>query len=316
MRAVLPVLLAIGLSAPIACASAPKPKYARFDDVAYGYSIERSVWSPRAGVWIHVAEVPADPKDTAAATALPIVLVHPWGTNMLIWSDVAPKLATHRRILLLDLPGHGKSGKPPGDYPLRRLAGAVIDAMDDAKMKRGVIVGNSIGGATAIEVGLSAPSRVEALVLIGAPGGAPLPQPIQLAVANGARPRNLETLAPFGYVLAWLTMTPNMPPLADRMLDDLLALRSTAEWPAWSRATSASLREVVRYQPKVEAIRARVLVVQGGNDLVVPAEQGEALARRIPNAKLVRLQTCGHVPEIECPQLLVQEIEAFLSAGA
>ncbi len=291
------------------CATAPaKPKYQSFADVDYGYPGEHTFWSRRSGVVIHAADVDPGKRDR-----LPIVLIHPWGTNMLVWKNVVAKLGGDRRLILIDLPGHGKSGKPSGEYPLRRMAGAVIDALDEAKIDRAVIAGNSLGGSTAIEVALLAPSRVDALILMGAPGGAPFSLPVQSAVRNGARPRTLETLAYEGYVMAWLTMTPNMPPLAERLLDDAIQLRTTSEWQAWARATSSALREVVLYAPQLERIKAPVLVIQGGNDQIVPADLGEALAHRISGAKLIRIDTCGHVPEVECPLLLISAIDAFLN---
>jgi 3-oxoadipate enol-lactonase len=288
----------VALLALAACANG-SPAYRGFGDVDYGYARERTFWSPRAHAEIALAEL--GPED---AGELPVLLLHPWGTNMMIWRDIAPRFAATRRVLLIDLPGHGKSGKPFGRYPIARLAAAARDALDFANVPRAIVVGNSIGGATSIELALRAPGRVAALVLT----------PVRTLVESTSKKTTLATLADVGYTLGWITMAPAMPPLAARMRDDAIALKATPEWIHWARATSSALREVVAYAPAVENVRAPALIVEGDDDRIVPPEYADALVARIPGAKLARLASCGHVPEVECPALLWSSIQPFVSA--
>ena len=150
------------------------PSYEGFEDVPYGYGAARKVWSKRAQLSVHVEEL--GPKDAPA-----VVLLHPWGMSMTVWADVAPKLAASYRVLLVDLPGHGKSDKLASPHPMRRLAVAVVDAVAAAGVDRAVFMGNSLGGATSLAVAELAPERVAGLVLIAAPGGAVLPEPLRRA---------------------------------------------------------------------------------------------------------------------------------------
>jgi len=103
-----------------------------------------------------------------------------------------------------------------------------------------------------------------------------------------------------------------MSPLAERLYEDLLALRGSPEFSQFASSTSSALANVVRYQPPLETIETRALVLQGTQDLVVSFEAGEAIARRMKNARFEALGGCGHMPELECPEVLVSHIEAWL----
>jgi pimeloyl-ACP methyl ester carboxylesterase len=246
----------------------------------------------------------------ARADETPILLIHPWGASMRVWEEIAPRLAERRRVVLMDLPGHGRSGKLYGTYPIARLAAAAFDVLEEAGIDRAVVAGNSIGGATAIELALLAPARVRSLILIGAPGGGPFPELTQRAVIGATRPRSLATIAEPAFILSWRVIVPNMPAPVERMIEEAL---SSNERARAAIATSSSLAQVLRYAPDVESIASPALVVEGANDFVVPHDLTAALARRIPGARLERLEACGHCPELECPDRLLAVMESFLA---
>ena len=56
-----------------------------------------------------------------------------------------------------------------------------------------------------------------------------------------------------------------------------------------------------------------VLVITGDDDRIVPTEQSIRLASELPDAELVVVPACGHVPHEECPQAVMEAIEAFLA---
>lgn len=283
------------------------PTHRSFDDVPYAYAEERSIWSPRSRTHVRVAHI-----GPASSKKPPLVLLHPWGTSMLIWQEIAPSLAADRQVWLMDLPGHGKSSKPPGRYPLRRLVGAVLDVLDHARIPRAVLMGNSLGGATAIATALQAPERVEALVLLAAPGGEPVPKPVVTWLEHNVTPTRVATMSNEGIAVGWY-MIGARTPFVSHLLAQTVAAKRSPEWMSFARAASSALKEVAVWTPRIEAIRAPTLVVQGLDDPVVWRWSGRTLASRISTAELFEIDGCGHCPQLECPQVLLPRVEAFLS---
>lgn len=299
MRA-LPLLLVFASCATTA-------RYSSFDDVDYGYRDERSVWSERAKLNVRIAEL-----GSRTSTSTPIVLLHPWGFSMSIWADVAPTLAKKRRVVLVDLPGHGKSDKLVTRYSMRRLAAAVLDAADAAGLERFYVTGNSLGGATSIALAELAPKRLAGMVLVAAPGGALLPQPLRHAARSIATSSSLETLSDEAWSIGLVVAERSDSPLAVRLRDDIIKLRSSREWPAFCKATTAILRVAANFAPPLESIEVPALVVHGEADLLIWRSSSDAMAARLPNARFVALEGCGHMPEIECPEPLLEQLSKFL----
>lgn len=97
-----------------------------------------------------------------------VVLLHGWGGDTTSWGRQIPALSKSHRVLVVDLPGHGLSDAPKADYTLAYLAGGVLAAMDEAGVKRAVVVGHSLGGAVARRLALDHPERVSGIILVDA----------------------------------------------------------------------------------------------------------------------------------------------------
>ena len=74
-----------------------------------------------------------------------LILIHGWTMNEDNWRDQFTDLAKRNRVIAIDLPGHGKSDKPQVTYSMDFFASAVDAVMRDAKVKRAVLVGHSMG---------------------------------------------------------------------------------------------------------------------------------------------------------------------------
>src|SRR4029450_4289348 len=74
-----------------------------------------------------------------------LVLIHGWTCNLDNWRDQFPDFAKRNRVIAIDLPGHGQSDKPQLSYTMDLFARAVDAVLQDAKVKRAVLVGHSMG---------------------------------------------------------------------------------------------------------------------------------------------------------------------------
>ena len=114
---------------------------ARHGDVEIGYSVEGP--------------------DKAPA----LLLINSIGATRRMWDPQRPALSRHLRVVSYDARGHGASSVPQGDYTLADLARDALAVLDDAGIARAHVCGISLGGLTAMWLGLHAPARVGHLVL-------------------------------------------------------------------------------------------------------------------------------------------------------
>ena len=97
----------------------------------------------------------------------PVVLLHGWGQNIEMMDPIGRGLEKDYRIIILDLPGFGKSGEPKSNYTLYDYYDILCEFLDKLKVKNPILVGHSFGGRLAIIYG--AKRKVEKLVLLAAP---------------------------------------------------------------------------------------------------------------------------------------------------
>src|SRR5437762_7039024 len=84
-----------------------------------------------------------------ASAATPVVLLHGLNNSSLSWAHVAPLLATDRRVLVPDLPGHGRSDRPNAGYELDWYAHVIARWIEAVGLEQADIVGHSFGGGVA-----------------------------------------------------------------------------------------------------------------------------------------------------------------------
>jgi pimeloyl-ACP methyl ester carboxylesterase len=98
-----------------------------------------------------------------------LVLIHGWTCNLDNWRDQMPDFAKRNRVIAIDLPGHGQSDKPQITYSMDLFARAVEAVMRDAKVKRAVLVGHSMGTPIARQFYRKYPEKTIAIVIVDGP---------------------------------------------------------------------------------------------------------------------------------------------------
>ncbi|HUS09134.1 MAG TPA: alpha/beta hydrolase [Pyrinomonadaceae bacterium] len=95
-----------------------------------------------------------------------LVLIHGWSMNVDNWRDQMPAFAKRNRVIAIDLPGHGQSDKPQTTYSMDLFARAVDAVMRDAKVKRAVLVGHSMGTPVARQFYRKYPEKTLAIIIV------------------------------------------------------------------------------------------------------------------------------------------------------
>lgn len=254
-----------------------------------------------------------------SGTGPPVLLLHGFPETGACWRRVAGLLAPRHRVLVPDLPGYGRSGRPRA-FDAGTIARTIAGAMETAGAPRAVVVGHDWGGSISFRLTLDHPERVERLVVINAPF------------------RKLD-LRRAWYMLAF--NVPVVPELAltlsgDRWVDRFL--RAGAADPAAfapedlaeyrrayrplerKRAALAYYRTVTR-----RALRRRVgggsgprrtidrptIIVWGERDPALPVSLLDGIERDIPGVRIERIPDAGHFVPEERPERVAELIESF-----
>jgi pimeloyl-ACP methyl ester carboxylesterase len=252
-----------------------------------------------------------------AGSGSPVVLLHGFASSIYTWKDVLPALARDHDVVALDFPGFGESDQPP-DLDGSRFPALVVELMDRLDIHEAALVGNSMGGATAVGVAATHPDRVTALVLIDSAGFnlAPEGRPWILRLAGSdSSARWLERM----HVRGWLLRIGLRQVFYDSKLvtqerfDEYLApLVRPGAVTSMTALLAARARESSSFPELVRRVRAPTLVIWGREDRWIPVEQADLFEAAIPGAHQRILDACGHLPQEERPQEVVQLVTDFL----
>jgi pimeloyl-ACP methyl ester carboxylesterase len=208
---------------------------------------------------------PADP---------PLLMLHGFGESMSVWERYVPALCGKYNVVLLDLRGHGRSTNPRDSFSFRAASDDVLALMDHLHHERFRALGVSTGGIALLHVATRAPSRLEALVLVGA---APY-------FTEQARKRVQSIVADKEGTLKYLAhFATRGDEQATSLLRQFSAFASAVDDPAFT-------------PPQLAAIQARTLIVYGDRDEFFPVEQALQLYRAIPHAYLRIYPNGDHEP--------------------
>ena len=134
-----------------------------------------------------------------------VVLVHGLAGTMETWNRVLGGLSSRCRSVAVDLPGHGRSTPPAGDYSLEAYAGCVHDLLDAFGHRATTVVGHSLGGGVAMQFAYQYPERCERLVLVSS-GGLGVDVGVALRAAALPGSEHLVALIANRYVIAAATV--------------------------------------------------------------------------------------------------------------
>ena len=243
---------------------------------------------------VHVA-APAGEQTVFVGGHGPVVmLLHGAGDNAGTWFKVVPQLIGSHTLVVPDLAGHGGSAPRRGPIGLAEVLGAVEAELTAlAPGEPVVLVGNSLGAWIAMLVAQRHPDRVAALVCID--GGAMRGNNLAARILPRDRREARESVAQ--------TRDPGSPPIPGFVLDDIVRQARVGPLARFA-ATAATMGGFVLDEDQLRAVRTPVRLIWGASDRLMPLDYARRLQAALPDATLVTLDRCGHVPQIECPDAL------------
>ena len=238
-----------------------------------------------------------------------VLFVHGLSDSWHSFEPVLPHLPRSIRAYALTQRGHGDSDRPAAGYATRDFAADIAAFMDALELEAGVIVGHSMGSFAARRFAIDYPERTVGLVLIGAlatednPGLAE----VQEAVSTLADPVDEAFVREFQQS----TLVRPVPPAFFETV-----VRESLKVPAhvW-RAAVAGISDDDS-SAELDRIEAPTLILAGERDELCPRSEQEALAAKIPNARLVVYPGTGHGLHWEEPERFASDLVAFIQAAA
>lgn len=239
----------------------------------------------------------------------PLVLLHGIGHRWQAWAPVMDRLAEERDVIAVDLPGFGQSPPLPDGtpYTVDSAMNALAETFDELGLVRPHIAGNSLGGLFSLEAAdrglvssatvlspagfFTAPElRYASAVLRGARLGASVPAPVLRQLARSPRRRT----AMFGMIYG-------RPDLLDTtaLLGDAQAMRDAAGFEPTLKAGRK-----IRFSGACADVP--VTIGWGTRDRLLRTSQAVRAQRRLPNARFVWMEGCGHVPMGDDPTLVAK----------
>ncbi len=254
---------------------------------------------PDAQIWYH---------DTDGDLPV-LVLLHGLAGYALEWGATIAALRGEWRVISVEQRGHGSSTRRPGDVSRAAYVADVVAVLDDLTVDAVPVIGQSMGGHTAMLLAAHHPERVSRLVLVESGLG-------------GGDAGDVEALAmwlrgwptPFVDRDAFLTFFGGSRGVAEGWADGLEE-RPDGLWPQWDADTLAAALAAVAEREHLDewsSVRAPTLVVRGEHGSI-PERQVESMCALRPDTEVAVVSGAGHDLHLEAPEALRPVLARFLA---
>ncbi|ADL54291.1 alpha/beta fold hydrolase [Gallionella capsiferriformans] len=288
--------------------------------------------------------------DRHGVSGAPLLFIHGWGAHSGMWGDVLPQLATHFKVMAVDLPGHGYSriedrgsrieGSAPsalkgeGDaslvlkgeefgaavlpFPLppsRFSLDRIVDQLSAQFTEPLSLCGWSLGGQVALRWAMRYPEQVQRLVLVAA-------TPCFTQKADWPCAMENDTLAAFSDALRQdsaqtLRRFLGLQVRGGERERELLAIlrRSQALRDEPDFVSLQAGLEILRdsdLRDVLVKIKQSALLIAGSCDTLTPLAAMQFMAAKLPQARLVTVEGAAHVPFLSHPEEFVKQVADFL----
>jgi pimeloyl-ACP methyl ester carboxylesterase len=232
----------------------------------------------------------------------PVILVHLAGFDGRIYHDASEYFPEKYKLIIVDLPGHGKSD--PWELQLKGYSNAsvsfysdiILKLADALNLEKFVVVGTSIGGNITLDIAIKANKKLIAGIAINCAGRTRTFSEEDIKNANPSDP--LRTLFFAG------------PNATKRLIEKLTWIRSMtrAEIFRWDLAAWNNFDVM----DKLQLIESPMLLVRGEFDPIVTQEMMRETANRIRNSEFKELQGVGHYVPAEAPEIFAKIVTEYL----
>ncbi len=229
-----------------------------------------------------------------------ILLIHGNVASAKWWGPVMDRLQNRFDCLAVDLRGYGASEDGTKDVTISLHAQDIMETLEDMKFFPCVVVGHSLGGAVAMEMGKLYPEKISKLVLLDS------------AQLEGLGDYDCSALEP-------IVADPNLLKMALKatffqpipvQLEAVLMEDCVRAKDAFIPNTKALMK--TNYTQDAPKFTKPVLVIRGENDKVIPLAEAEKIVAAYPNSAMISIPNCGHNPPLEATEQFSKILAEFV----
>jgi pimeloyl-ACP methyl ester carboxylesterase len=257
-----------------------------------------------------IAALMAGPADAVES----IVFLHGLGGAQSTWASVLGAFAETYRIVAVDLPGHGASDKPSPDatdYSIAGIAAKIGELLEKLELAPAVLIGHSLGGATALQLSLDRPKLVRTLALVNsaALGSEINGELLDRVESEPSRDEARRLLELFFQDRRFVL---------ERGIDEMYAARNApgADDAVKAIAGNAFTRrgQNLVLTDRLGELDVPLLVIWGELDRVIPSRHAVAAVAAQPTAWLEIMEGVGHVPQVEAAPAFAAIVNRWLAS--
>jgi len=240
---------------------------------------------------------------------LPVVLMHGFANDHLLWREQVSPLAGRYRIVAVDLIGHGEGASADGKpVSMDAYADDVVATMDRLGIERAVVGGISLGGYVAMAMALRHPDRVIATVLANtrAIGDTPAQKTNRDKLAAAIAEKGGEA------VVTAFADKPLRPDAPEALKEEIRRMNRRQPKEGLISAT-LGMRDRPDRTPELARMRQPSLVITGTADVFIPPSESEPIHRGIAGSAYVNIPGGGHLSCIDSPAPFNAVLEKWLA---
>ncbi len=244
---------------------------------------------------------------TSKGEGQPLIFIHGFCETGEVWSPFVEKIIAGFKIVIIDLPGFGKSELPSSPFTIAEIAASVNNWVLEHHFENAILVGHSLGGYVALSMTKQNPELFAGLVLFHSTAGADS-EPKRII-----RQRTIDFVRANGVPAFTDSFVPGLYHVKDHPSVDVVK-KIAAKTP---ESTFIAYTQAMRDRPEsTEVLRdgkTPVLILAGDNDPVLPVD---TLVEQVSVSRGARLQTVarvGHMGMYEAPDAFCRLINSFIS---
>ncbi|KTD40501.1 alpha/beta fold hydrolase [Legionella parisiensis] len=242
----------------------------------------------------------------------PLVFIAGFSADHTTWLEVVELFKDTYQVILFDNRGAGRTEVPDGPYSIEQMADDVLALCSVLNIKKAHFVGNSMGGFIVQTLAYRYPMLVQSAVVSNS--AAILHNVFHIYV--DAQLELIKTNASLKALLkancSWVFSYPFLS--RPGILDQLIQIGLENPFPFTVNGYEGQYAALVHFDSRswISKISVPVFVLTADQDIIFNEKNAQFLADQIPGAHYYRFMECGHLPQIEYPELFTKTVRGFI----